>query len=354
MSKKQHWSLRPDDAQPLTRVKQCLGCAVRVSGSFRSCRTTGISTVQCWCQLLLLLFYWWYHSNESVWGIIPWVNWVNSQNITSLVEVNMKIKMQKVIKHCLECLIFGWFLKKQHFGAYAIQLECLHQRWYSDKPLVPVLFPHAGGEGGVLSLSYCTMSGYQVHATCCPVCKGKKSLNIKSQGSKAWLWWSDWNTLTCLCSLERNTKVDSVEALRCSPLSIKVRWPFLEHDHIWLSRPSVSSAAPFVSVPAWKMQGPDRTPSSCSTGAVRHSPFCWLTRAWCSGNQFHSCTAVWGVHSARDTLPVCKCRHFPNSLFWIFTADTSVHGKHTHARTHTRSLVPKDAWVHKILKHINK
>lgn len=200
--------------------------------------------------------------------------------------------------------------------------------------LVPLVFPHAGAEGDAWSLSYCTASGCHVHATCCPVCKGMKSpLNIKSHWSKAWFWFSGWNTLTCLCSLERNTKVDSDEALRCSPLLIKVKWPFLEHDHIWLSKPPASSAAPSASVPAWKMQGWDRTPSYCSAGAVRHSPFCWLIRAWCSGNQFHSCMAEWGVHSARDTLPVWTCRHFPNSLFWIFTADTSGRGN-THRHTH--------------------
>lgn len=138
MSKKQHWSLRPDDAQPLTRVKQCLGCAVRVSGSFRSCGTTGISTVQSWRQLLLLLlFYWWYHSNESIWGIIPWVNWVNSQNITSLVEVNMKIKMQKVIKHCLES-DFWMIFKKATFWClrdsawmFTSEVICHWFQWFS-------------------------------------------------------------------------------------------------------------------------------------------------------------------------------------------------------------------------------
>lgn len=89
---------------------------------------------------------------------------------------------------------------------------------------------------------------------------------------------------TCLCSLERKTKVDSCLALRCSPLPIEVRWPFLEQYHNWL----LASVAELVSLPAREMQGLRRTPSYCSPGAVRHSRVCSLRRARCSGSQSHS------------------------------------------------------------------
>ena len=140
------------------------------------------------------------------------------------------------------------------------------------------------------------------------------------------------NTITCLCSRERYTKVDCGVALRCSPLPIKVRWPFLEQDHAWLlgSLP-ISTAAtpsPAPSLSSLVMQGCRWTPSYCSAGAVRHSPLCWLLRAWLSGSQLHSCTGEYGMHSPRDTLPPqvpsCTCRHLPISLFWIFKLDASV------------------------------
>lgn len=130
-------------------------------------------------------------------------------------------------------------------------------------------------------------------------------------------------TRTCLCSLERKTKVDSCVALRCSPLPVKVRWPLLEQDHAWLlgSLPAspAASPAPVPSLSARKTQGCRRTPSYCSPGAARHSPVRWLLRVWLSGSQRHSCKAEYGLQSARDTLPPkvpsCTCRHLPSSLF---------------------------------------
>ena len=132
------------------------------------------------------------------------------------------------------------------------------------------------------------------------------------------------NLLTCLCSLERKTKVDSWVALRCSPLPIKVRWPFLEQDHVWLFAPLPISTSD-TPVSSLSMQRCRRTPSYCSAGAVRHSPVWWLLRAWCSGSQRHSCEYEYGLHSPRDTLPPsCTCRHLPSSLFWIFKPGASV------------------------------
>lgn len=137
---------------------------------------------------------------------------------------------------------------------------------------------------------------------------------------------------TCLCSLERKTKVDSCVALRCSPLPDKVRWPFLEQDHVWLlaSLPISTGSAPLFSLSACKMQGCMWTPSYSSPGAVRHSPVWWLLRAWLSKSQCHSCKVEYELQSARDTLPpkspFCTCRHLPSSLFWIFKPDVSVEG----------------------------
>lgn len=123
---------------------------------------------------------------------------------------------------------------------------------------------------------------------------------------------------TCLCSLERNTRVDSCVAPRWSPLLIRVRWPFLEHDHAWLFA-SMSR----LRIPAWMMQGLSWTPSYCSPGEVRHSPVSWLLKAELSASQCHSSEVEYEVQSAKDTLPPCAWRHFPSSLFWILKADTT-------------------------------
>lgn len=126
---------------------------------------------------------------------------------------------------------------------------------------------------------------------------------------------------TCLCSLERNTKVDCGVALRCSPRPIKVMWPFLEQAHAWLLATSSSA----WSLTSSMMQGCRWTPSYCSSGAVRHSPVCRLLRVWTSGNQRHSCNGEFGLHSLSDTRPPsCTCRHCPRSLFRILKLDTSV------------------------------
>lgn len=130
------------------------------------------------------------------------------------------------------------------------------------------------------------------------------------------------NSITCLCSCERKTRVDSGVALRWSPLPINVRWPFLEQDQDWLLAGAISSLS------AVKPQSCRWTPSYCSPGAVRHSPVRWLLRAWLCGSQLHSCSGEYGLHSPRDTLPPktpsWTCRHFPINLFWILKPDTSV------------------------------
>lgn len=137
------------------------------------------------------------------------------------------------------------------------------------------------------------------------------------------------NTVTCLCSLDRKTKVDSCVALRCCPLLIKVRWPFLEQAHAWLL-PSLPIST--RDTPALMMQGCNWTPSYSPIGAVRHSPVWWLLRASLSGNQSHACEGEDGLHSPSETLfpvaPSCTCKHLPRSLFRICKPDSSVKGRY--------------------------
>lgn len=152
-------------------------------------------------------------------------------------------------------------------GPYMVQPLCVHQRWHSE---APVIFPHRSGiglgVGYVCYLFHCTMSGCQVSATCCPACKWgepkehqagiryiffktqKDFNNYKIQFPPRFFGYISNNLnhgsirydltqrrasdiLTCLCSRERKTKVDCGVALRCRPLPVKVRWPFLEQDH---------------------------------------------------------------------------------------------------------------------------
>ena len=134
---------------------------------------------------------------------------------------------------------------------------------------------------------------------------------------------------TCFCSLDRNSRAESLVALRWTPRPCRVRRPLLEQDHAWLRRPLLIPPSPSVlSAHGWRW-----TPSCCSGAAVTHCPVWPFTRAALPVSQRHSCSGLVGLQCAVDTRPWARppwaCRHFPSSLFRIMKLEASIIGEYT-------------------------